>query len=173
VPEDLNDSEQESTEEESTEETEEVEEEESTEEESEEDDKKLPEWAEKELKEVRSEAANYRIKLREAMQKLEKAKSPEEYEAATKELLEENEKLNREILIRDIARDFELPKELSDALKGATEEELKAHAEVLKKFAPAPKKQKKTVVPTGGLDPADDDEFDPVALVQKNRSRRR
>lgn len=137
------------------------------------DDKKLPEWAEKELKEVRAEAAGYRVKLREAVQKLEQAKSTEEFEAAVSELREQNEELSRQILISEIAREHELPKELADVLQGATEEELKAHAETLKKFAPA-KKPKKKVEVSGGLTPDEDnDAFDPVALVQANRTRRR
>jgi hypothetical protein len=139
----------------------------------EDDDKKLPEWAEKELKEVRAEAAGYRVKLREAIQKLEQAKSPEEYETAVSELRDENDKLSRQILINEIAREHELPKELADVLQGATEEELKAHAETLKKFAP-PKKPKKKVEVSGGLTPDEDnDAFDPVALVKQLRSARR
>ena len=38
-----------------------------------------------------------------------------------------------------VARKFELPDDLAEVLKGGTEDELKAHAQVLKKYVPATK----------------------------------
>jgi hypothetical protein len=132
----------------------------------------LPEWASKELKAVRGEAAGYRVKLRDAIEKLEGTKTVEEFEAAVGELREENDKLQRQQMIDAIARDAELPKELAEVLQGATEEELKAHAEKLKKFAPA--KKKKQIVPEGGLDPDEgNDSFDAEAIIRAERAKRR
>lgn len=127
----------------------------------------LPEWARKELSNVRAEAANYRTKLREAEAKLSAAKTPEEVEAAISELKDQNAKLERSILVNKVAGKHRLPAELAELLKGEDEAALEAHAKALAKFAtPAP--------PTslsGGLDPSDDDdgEIDPRKLAAKFR----
>lgn len=95
----------------------------------------LPEWARKKLSKANSEAANYRTKLRDAETKLGTAKSVEEFEAARTELTEANKTLERKLLVETVGRG--LPDDLRALLKGETEAELKAHAEVLKKYAPA------------------------------------
>lgn len=125
----------------------------------------------KELTKVRGEAANYRTKLREAEAALKAAKTPEEFEAATKALTEQVTTLERRVLISDVAQAHKLPPELADALKGDTKEELEAHAKVLAKFAPAPR------VPddlSGGLDPSGKkDDGDPVKAAMAAVQRRR
>lgn len=129
--------------------------------------KDLPEWAQKELKKVRGEAANYRTRLREVEQQLANAKTPEEYEAAVNELRETNAQLEQRILRNDVARKFQLPDDLANALKGDTQEELEAHAKVLAKYA-APADPESL---GGGLDPTDDDDdtTDPRELARRFR----
>lgn len=130
----------------------------------------LPEWAQKELTSVRAEAANYRTKLREAEQALSGAKTPEEVAAAIAELTEQNAKLERSLLVRDVAAEFKLPAELAEVLKGDDIDALKEHAKKLAKFAPADEVH----VPEslgGGLTPNDDDdtEMDPRKLARRTR----
>lgn len=132
----------------------------------------LPDWAKKELKKARGEAANYRTKLREAEDSLSKAKTPEEYEAAVGQLQEVNARLEREVLVSKVARQFELPDELAELLKGDDEAALKAHAKTLQKFAPASEPDPEL---SGGLDPSgetDDGKSDPRALAKKHGARR-
>ena len=130
----------------------------------------LPEWVRTKMSAANSEAAKYRTALRDAEAKLADAKTVEEFEAATAELRTQNENLEHQILVRDVAADAGLPKELAEVLKGSTEEELKAHAKVLAKFAPATGPEHLG----GGLDPNEpsDEEFDPVAAALKARQRR-
>jgi hypothetical protein len=129
----------------------------------------LPEWARKELTSVRAEAANYRVKLREAEASLQNAKTPEEFESARTELSTRIAELESSLLRSNVARKFELPDELAARLRGATEAELEADAKSLLRFV-AP------VVPEslgGGLTPSDDgdDEMDPRKLARRTRRR--
>lgn len=132
----------------------------------------LPEWAQKELSSARAEAANYRVKLREAEQSLANAKSPEEVAAAIAELTDQNAKLERSLLVRDVAAEFKLPAELAEVLQGNDIEALKEHAKKLAKFAPADEEFTPEVL-EGGLTPGskDDTEMDPRALARRNRRR--
>ena len=57
----------------------------------------LPEWAQKEVKRGRNDAANYRKQLREAQEALAAAKSPEDFQAVTDQLVE----AQKQLLIRD------------------------------------------------------------------------
>lgn len=158
---------QESTETESTESAESTEGTESTEENKPEND--LPEWARKELSKARSDAARYRTSLRDAEAKLADAKSPEDIEAAVREVREANEKLTREIAVRDIAAKHGLPPALAARVAGSTPEEMEADAkELAKLIAPAP-----TGTPGGGLNPNEDadDEKDPRKLAARYRRR--
>lgn len=86
------------------------------------------------LARARQEAANYRVKLREAEQKLADAKTPEEFEAARNELIESNRTLERELLVERAANKHGLPSELRELLKGDTADELDAHAKSLAKY---------------------------------------
>ncbi|MCC2278897.1 hypothetical protein LKL35_26225 [Streptomyces sp. ET3-23] len=127
----------------------------------------LPEWARKELAKVRGEAANYRTRLRDAETKLGEAKSPDEFEAALSELRAQNAELERSVLRASVARKYELPDDLADALRGEDEAALAAHAKVLAKYIPAPAPQSLG----GGLTPDDgeDGEMDPRKLARLSR----
>lgn len=134
----------------------------------------LPDWAQKELKKARGDAANYRTKLREMEQRFENAKSQEEYEAALSELREENEKQARALLVENVALKYKLPDELAARLQGATREELEADAKALAKFAPSEDGEDPDL--SGGLDPFDRDTepTDPGELARRvNRGRRK
>lgn len=130
----------------------------------------LPEWARNELKKARGDAARYRTGLREAEAKLAAAKTPEEFETATRELAQQNAKLTREINVRDVAAKHGLPPALAARLQGSTPEEMEADAvELAKLVAPNPTGSGD---PKGGLDPNDDDnEMDPRKLAARYRRR--
>lgn len=131
----------------------------------------LPDWARQKLTKANAEAANYRTRLREAEVKLANAKSVEEFEAAVSEMKARNAELEHSILRADVAREFGLDAELTDALKGATEAELKEHAKRLQKYVPATTPDPATL--SGGLDPTnEDDNFDPVKAARAARARR-
>ncbi|MGP3940514.1 hypothetical protein [Streptomyces sp. 6N106] len=83
----------------------------------------------KQLTEARKEAAKYRTSARELRESLDKAKSPEDYQAAADRAAQ----LERELLVERTARTHRLPEELVPYLKGDTEEELKTSAETLAK----------------------------------------
>lgn len=128
----------------------------------------LPDWARTELTKVRGEAANYRVKLRDAEAKLSAAKTPEEFEAAVGELRDSNTALERKVLVSKVARKNALPDDLAELLQGSTEAELETHAKKLRKYA-GPKVPPDTL--GGGLDPhdSDDGEMDPRKLARRNR----
>lgn len=115
------------------------------------DDQKTPDWYAKELDKTRKEAAGYRTKLRTTEEKLASAKSQEDYEKLRTDLTAENAKLARDLLIAKVGKD--LPEDLAALLKGDTEDELKKHAEVLKKYVPSTTPPGKTPPPNlgGGL----------------------
>ncbi|MEV4642766.1 hypothetical protein AB0J80_36035 [Actinoplanes sp. NPDC049548] len=130
----------------------------------------LPEWARKRLAKANAEAAKYRTTLRETEAKLKDARTPEELDAAVKSVQEENARLQRELLVSDTARKFDLPDELRDVLKGSTQQELEAHAKVLQKYATPANTPGEL---SGGLDPSDEtDAFDPVKAARAARARR-
>ncbi|QMP84489.1 scaffold protein [Streptomyces phage Endor1] len=129
----------------------------------------LPDWAKKELTKVRGEAANYRVKLREAESSLQNAKTPEEFESARTELSKRIAELEHEVVVSKVARKYELPDELVPLLKGADEAALEAVAKTLQKYAvPAAPESL-----GGGLTPSDDDddEMDPRKLARRTRRR--
>jgi hypothetical protein len=133
----------------------------------------LPEWARQRLTKANAEAANYRVRLREAEKQLSEAKSPDELDAAVTSFKERNAQLERELTVSTLARRYGLPDDLANSLKemtGKTPQELEAHAKVLQKYA-APAEP---VVLSGGLDPADDGdtETDPRALARRYGGRR-
>lgn len=131
----------------------------------------LPEWARKKLTKANSEAARYRTELREAQEKLQSAKTVEEFEAATKELADKNAELEQALLRERVARKHNLPDALADRLRGSTEEELVADAKALAKLVAAPDDADPSSL-GGGLDPSDDADFDPVKAAREARSRR-
>lgn len=129
----------------------------------------LPEWARTELTRVRGEAANWRTKLREAQDNLAKAKTPEEFEAATTELQTKVTDLEGAMLRSSVAREHNLPDELAARLRGTNEAELKADAKLLQKFSAA----HDPATLDGGLTPdsGDDGEMDPHKLARQSRRR--
>lgn len=127
-----------------------------------------PEVLRKKLTEANAEAANYRTKLRETEAKLSKAKTVEEFEAATSELRGQIEALERQILLNNVAAKYELPAALAKRLSGTTEEELEADAKELQKLiVPAAPESL-----SGGLTPDDGEDFDPVKAAREARKRR-
>ena len=129
----------------------------------------LPEWARKKLTKANTEAASYRTRLREAEARLSEAKTPEELDAAVADIKAKNTELEHQLLVAQIAHRHELPDDLAARLKGATAEELEADAKSLAKYATG----KPPASLAGGLDPTDDDVFDPVAEARKARAARR
>jgi hypothetical protein len=127
----------------------------------------LPEWAQREIRETRAEAANYRTRLRDAETRLAEAKTPEEFAAALADLNEKNAELARSVDHMKIVRKYELPDDLAAQVRGSTAEEMEAAAKVLAKYA------KVEVVSFagkgGGLNPTQDpdDEMDPRKLAQR------
>ncbi|MGW8630600.1 hypothetical protein [Streptomyces sp. NPDC055793] len=127
-----------------------------------------PEVLRKKLTDANAEAANYRTKLRETEAKLSKAKTVEEFEAATAELRGQVEALERQILLNNVAAKYELPAPLAKRLTGATEAELEADAKELQKLiVPAAPESL-----SGGLSPDDGEDFDPVKAARAARKRR-
>lgn len=133
----------------------------------------LPDWAKKELTEARGDAAKYRTQLREVEAKLASAKSQEDIDAAVAELKATNATLARELLLAKVSKG--LPEELVPLLKGDTEEELAASAELLRKHLGGTKAEEveedTKPAPTqlrGGKNPAEDPaSIDPVAIATK------
>jgi len=130
----------------------------------------LPEWARKRLTKANTEAARYRTSLRETEAKLAGAKTPEELDAAVAQVKDANAKLEQELLVERTARKFGLPDDLAARLRGTTEEELAADAKLLQKYA-APEMQSPESL-SGGLDPNEDEAFDPVKAAQAARRSR-
>jgi hypothetical protein len=121
----------------------------------------------KKLTDANAEAANYRTKLRETEAKLSSAKTVEEFEAATSELRGQIEALERQILLKDVAAKYELPAALAKRLSGSTPEELEADAKELQKLV-APSAPESL---SGGLNPDDGEDFDPVKAARAARKR--
>ncbi|WP_327292450.1 hypothetical protein [Streptomyces sp. NBC_01198] len=129
-----------------------------------------PEVLRKKLTDANAEAANYRTKLREAEDKLSKAKTVEEFETATADLKAKNAELERSLLVTKVAGKHELPAELAELLKGDDEAALEEHAKKLAKLVgqAAPEDL------SGGLNPSDKDdgEMNPRKLAGRVGRRR-
>jgi len=129
-----------------------------------------PEVLREKLTRANAEAAKYRTQLRETQEKLKNAKTIEEFNAAVEELTKRNAELEQSLLRNEVARTYKLPNELAEVLKGATKEELEAHAKKLQKFAVIPEESGEL---RGGLDPSDNEgDFDPVKEARKARAYR-
>lgn len=126
----------------------------------------LPAWALKQLQKARKDAANYRTKFAEANERLSKAVSPEDFEAARNDLATAKLELDTE----RIANRYGLPDEMRQVLAGKTTEEVEAHAKILSKFVPAQGVNVDDL--SGGLNPGTDEgTLDPRALAAKHRRR--
>lgn len=94
----------------------------------------LPSWAQKELRETRSEAARYRAANRELKEKLEGAKSLEDFEAAVSEAKQRGEELERELAFErvrwGVREEFpQIPSDVFAMVTGKDEAELREKAE--------------------------------------------
>lgn len=94
----------------------------------------LPEWAQKQITDLRRESASYRTERNTFREQLEAAQSEEDPEEQKKKFAELQENLEKERLRADraeIAREAKLPPEADVLLHGKDTEELKRQATVL------------------------------------------
>lgn len=94
----------------------------------------LPEWAQKQITDLRRESASYRTERNTFREQLEAAQSEEDPEEQKKKFAELQENLEKERLRADraeIARDAKLPPEADVLLHGEDTEKLKRQAAVL------------------------------------------
>ncbi|MGY4952113.1 hypothetical protein [Streptomyces nigrescens] len=126
----------------------------------------LPDWARTELAGVRKEAAKYRVAAKELRESLAKAKSPEDFAAATARVAELETDLHRERL----ARTYRLPDVLAARVTGETEEAREADAKALAEAFHT----RSVGLGRGGLDPSEKTTpKDPAALAGLIPRRRR
>lgn len=127
------------------------------------------------LKKTRAEAADWRTKFRKLEDTLKEAKTPEQVAEIVNGITAERESAERELVVENVALKNRLPEDLTKLLKefseGKNREQIEAYATTLAKYIPAEEDDPDL---QGGLRPgSDDDSFDPVAEVQKVRTRRR
>jgi len=127
----------------------------------------LPEWAQKQIKDLRQEAADRRTRATTAETALKAAKTPEEFATALAEWTKTNGELERAL----VAATHNLPDALAARLQGNTREELEADAKALQLLINTPPA---TGALSGGLTPGSDEdgESDPLTLAKRaNRTR--
>jgi hypothetical protein len=116
-------------------------------------------WAKSAVESANREAAARRVALREAEEKLSKAKTPEEFEAAVNEIKSSEQKLTVDLERERAARKHKLDDEVLEFLTGTTAEQIEAQAAKLAALKPgAPATQTVVVTqptPTGGITPGD------------------
>ncbi|GGM39495.1 hypothetical protein GCM10012275_07980 [Longimycelium tulufanense] len=139
----------------------------------------LPEWAQRELRQARQEAANYRTKLRQVEPLAQRAKEledtgtsevarlAEQLEASRSELLELKTELTRERVLRE----YRLSEDLAGFLAG-DEDTMRSAAERLSKLVTTQNSTTLRSAPvarlqSGGSAPNTDDDIDPDALAAK------
>lgn len=129
--------------------------------------------AKKALTKVRKEAASARTKLRDLEAKLADAKTPEQVEELVSELKAANAAEAHALVVENVALKYKLPDDLAAALKGESREELEEHAKVLSKYVPSDAGGNDPDL-GGGLDPSGDADgaFDPVKAAQEARKNR-
>ena len=128
----------------------------------------LPDWAQSEMRRLRSESAARRVRERELTEQLSAAKTPEEFEA----VVIENAKLQRAATLGDLTRTHSLSADALDLLADVPDDKLAVTAQKLASLSQAPAAPERT--PSGGLTPGDDEgAFDPVALAMAARAARR
>lgn len=118
------------------------------------------------LKKAREEAAKYRVSAREARESLEKATSPEDFEAVRTQLAQRESELAQARL----AAKYNLPAAFANKITGDTDEAREADAKAMAEAL----HPRGTEVGKGGLNPgAKAPVTDPAALAaQVRRSRR-
>lgn len=132
----------------------------------------LPDWAQSEMRRLRTESAARRVRERELTEKLDAAKSPEEFETVVSEMRAENAALKRTATIGELTRTHHLSASAVEMLADVADDKLATFAQKLAGLSvPAPGTRRD---PSGGIVPDDDDEpFDPVATARKARASRR
>lgn len=124
------------------------------------------------LKQTRTEAKNYRLRLRELEAQITELKTPEQVNALVSELKADREASERSLLIENVALKFKLPEALAKRLQGTTREEMEADAKTLATLIPPVGDEEEL---DGGLNPGQTDNLpaDPGALARRvNRGRR-
>jgi hypothetical protein len=123
----------------------------------------LPEefaWAKSAVESANREAASRRVALREAEDKLKDAKTPEDVQAAVKDLSTKASQLEAELARERAARKHGLTDDVLEFLTGTTEEQIEAQASKLAaKLKPAsqetaPPKVVTVPAPSGGVTPS-------------------
>lgn len=138
------------------------------------DNDELPDWARKELKKARAEAAARRVENKTLAEKLAAAVTPEDHAKIVEELRKENEKLTRRSTISSLVEEFELPSKASALIKGDTPEELRAAAEALAEILPKRDPDLPPPLdPQGGRQPGRPPAADPKELADIAAKRRR
>lgn len=133
----------------------------------------LPEWAQRELKGARDEAARYRTQLREIQESVKDLKTAEEFEAALSAADEKTRQVEAEldrVRVRQQVRDEfpNLPGKAFEFVKDGTVEEMRAACEELASLVGATGGAAGLPRKGGGLAPAEetDAEFDAREYVR-------
>lgn len=133
----------------------------------------LPEWAQRELKGARDEAARYRTQLREVQESVKGLKTVEEFEAAMAAADEKTRQVEAEldrVRVRQQVRDEfpNLPGKAFEFVKDGTVEEMRAACEELASLVGAAGVAAGLPRKGGGLAPAEETEgeFDARAFVR-------
>ena len=125
------------------------------------------------LKQTRTEAKNYRLRLRDAEARLAEARTPEQIQALVDEMRSERENAERALMVENVALKFNLPEALASRLQGSTREEMEADAKALAALIPVEQDDADNY--DGGLTPGRRDDLpdDPAALARRvNRGRK-
>lgn len=133
----------------------------------------LPEWAQRELKGARDEAARYRTQLREVQESMKGLKTVEEFEAAMLAADEKTRQVEAEldrVRVRQQVRDEfpNLPGKAFEFVKDGTVEEMRAACEELASLVGATGGAAGLPRKGGGLAPAEETEgeFDAAEYVR-------
>ena len=116
-------------------------------------------WAKSAVESANREAAARRVALREAEEKLSKAKTPEEFEAAVNEIKTSEQKLTVDLERERAARKHKLDDDVLEFLTGTTAEQIEAQAAKLAALKPGATPPQTVVItqpdPAGGVAPGD------------------
>lgn len=133
----------------------------------------LPEWAQRELRGARDEAARYRTQLREVQESVKGLKTVEEFEAAMAAADEKTRQVEAEldrVRVRQQVRDefSNLPAKAFEFVKDGTVEEMRAACEELVSLVGAASSAAGLPRKGGGLTPAEETEegFDAREFVR-------
>lgn len=129
------------------------------------------------VRELRTQSAGYRTRLKEVEEKLATMKSTEEVDELVNTLKSERETVERNLLVENVALKFKLPEALAKRLTGDTREALEADAKELATLVGVQPGEDDDTRLEGGLSPRDRDAdpTDPRELAKAygRRGRRR